>query len=242
MKNKIFCLTVLLLLIFCFGIVALAGNKIKNRFVVKDELSLVHTAVGIATIIQLPEAVESVIIGDQGGFKIEYLDKAITIKPLRFGAKTNLYVNTQSRRYNIRLLTGSQELADYIFYLSPFERKEKSNILWREYKRSFKSENFELEAKRIGKAKDGFIFVDLTISSKEKVKLDPDKFGVFQGKNLRVMQSLYLSSIEADGKHPVQILVVLDPKDLSTELPAEFQYKSDEILKIELSREVLWTK
>ena len=219
-----------------------AGNKVKTLLVAHDELIQVHTAVGIATIIQLPEPVESVIIGDQGGFKIEYLDKAITIKPLRFGAKTNLYISTQSQRYNVRLTTGIQDLSDYIVYLSPKERKEKSNIAWRDYKRSDKSDNFVLDAKRVGKTRDGFVFVDLSLSAKEKAKIDPEKFVLSQGKDSRVMHSLYLSSIEAEETRPMHIVMVLDQKDLSTELPAELQYKSEDKLKIELSREALWRK
>lgn len=99
-------------------------SNVKKIEVKVDELTTIHTAVGIATIIQLPEPIQGVIIGDQGAFKIEYLDKAITIKPLRFGAKTNLYINTPTRRFNVRLVTQNQDSSDYVVYLSPKDQKK----------------------------------------------------------------------------------------------------------------------
>src|SRR5580704_8633889 len=71
-----------------------------------DQILLVKTALGIATIIETPETVQSAIIGDQSAFKVEYLDRAVTIKPLRAGAKTNLYLQTANRRYDLRLETN----------------------------------------------------------------------------------------------------------------------------------------
>ena len=56
-----------------------------------DQILLVKTALGIATIVETPESIQSAIIGDQSGFKIEYLDRAVTIKPLRASARSNLY-------------------------------------------------------------------------------------------------------------------------------------------------------
>ena len=66
-----------------------------------DEILEIKTALGIATIIQVPDSVQQAIVGDQSAYRIEYVDKAVTIKPLRYGAKTNLYLFTQKRRYKI---------------------------------------------------------------------------------------------------------------------------------------------
>ncbi len=224
---------------------ALGNNQVKKISVGIDELVTIHTAVGIASIIQLPEAVQTVIIGDQGAFKIEYLDKAITIKPLRFGAKTNLYITTASRRFNVRLVTQNQDSSDYVVYLSSKELKEKSTILWRDFKRTAKSKDLALELKRIGKTKDGFIFVDFTLkpfSLYEKQKADPESFWLTQGKDSKVINSLFLSSQEYDEKHPLQVVMTLNQNDLTSEIPATIEIKGKSNLYIELPKEALWRK
>ncbi len=82
-------------------------SQIRKATSKEDDISTVKTALGIATILQLPEVIQSAIIGDQSGFKIEYLDKAVTIKPLRWGAKTNLYLVTESNQIQIGLSSPS---------------------------------------------------------------------------------------------------------------------------------------
>jgi type IV secretory pathway VirB9-like protein len=225
---------------------AFSVNRVKKINVAIDQLSVVQTAVGIATIIQCPEAVSSVIIGDQGAFKIEYLDRAITIKPLRVGAKTNLYISTQSRRYNVRLATGPQETADYVVYLTPSDSFEKgSSVKWRDYQRSSESSGsgLTLDLKRVGKTNDGFVLLEFSLKSRDSKKIDPDSFYLSQGRDHKVIHSLFLSSTEVDEKSSLTVVMSLNKADLISDVPAILEIKSVPIrLSLDLSKEVLWRK
>lgn len=219
-------------------------SNVKKIEVKVDELTTIHTAVGIATIIQLPEPIQGVIIGDLGAFKIEYLDKAITIKPLRFGAKTNLYITTQTRRFNVRLVAQNQDSSDYVVYLSAKEQKEKSVITWREFKRSAKTNSLSVELKRIGRTKDGFLLVDFLLKSLdvEKIKIDPESLWLNQGKDSKIINGLFLSSEYVDDKNPLQIVMTLNQNDLISEIPATIELKGMNSISIEIPKEALWRK
>ena len=87
---------------------ALASSRVKKVEVQKDQIVRVNTAVGIATIIQVPDRPNSVVVGDQDAFKVEYLDLAITIKPITPHGKSNLYIYTDYRRFNVELNSGPE--------------------------------------------------------------------------------------------------------------------------------------
>ena len=76
---------IVLLVLFLTGH-AYSASKVRKVFMASDEIVTVRTALGIATIIQVPEKPNSVVLGDQNSFRVEYLDQAITIKPLHGGA------------------------------------------------------------------------------------------------------------------------------------------------------------
>ena len=94
-----------------------APSRVKRVPVLPDQIVTVKTALGIATIIQVPDRPNSLVVGDNEAFKVEYLDQAITIKPLHGGAKSNLYIYTDYRRFNVQLITGVEAAADYVVYL-----------------------------------------------------------------------------------------------------------------------------
>src|SRR5687768_5746145 len=107
-------------LIFSLGVLAESANadtRVRRVVVQGDQIVTVRTAIGIATIIQVPDSPNSDVVGDQSSFKVEYLDRAITIKPLISGAKSNLYVYTDWKRYNVQLISGLESAADFIIYL-----------------------------------------------------------------------------------------------------------------------------
>lgn len=73
---------------------ASASERVRRVPILGDQIVTVRTSIGIATIIQVPDRPNSVVVGDQDAFKVEYLDQAITIKPLSSRAKSNLYIYT----------------------------------------------------------------------------------------------------------------------------------------------------
>ena len=114
------------ILLVTFPVASFASERVRHVAVQKDQIITVRTAIGIATIIQVPDRPNSVVVGDQNAFKVEYLDQAITIKPLHGGAKSNLYVYTDWRRYNVQLITGAESSADYVVYFD--SQKEKAGL------------------------------------------------------------------------------------------------------------------
>ncbi len=235
MNNQIF--SILLIL---FSIQSQAG-RIRSIPFQTDSILNVKTALGIATIIQIPEVIGSAIIGDQSGFKVEYLDKAVTIKPLRFGAKTNLYLVTDSRRYNIRLTTESQELADYIVYVKDSVQKN-SNTKWISVRKITESNGARMNIGRIGISENGFILIDaqISISNNYTIQLKPQDIWIKQNGLSKVVNGLYLSQLKVSKTKPATIGISLAKSDLVSKSPITVEVKSNPNLSVVISESILW--
>ena len=153
-----------ILFFISFLICTISSAQIRKVVYREDQILTIKTALGIATIIQLPETIQSAIIGDQSGFKIEYLDKAVTIKPLRGNAKTNLYLVTDKKRYNVRLHTKNQDGADYIVYILPDSNNEKkSQVRWVTSRKASEANGLTLTLERLGYSQGDYLLLDLSL-------------------------------------------------------------------------------
>jgi type IV secretory pathway VirB9-like protein len=180
--------TLILSLMIAIGLyaTALASSRVKKVEVQKDQIVRVNTALGIATIIQVPDRPNSVVVGDQDAFKVEYLDLAITIKPITAHGKSNLYIYTDYRRFNVELATGSESAADYVVYLENPANKERGkntksegrNISWKKFNRSFRNESVLLELNRIGTTRSGVVIAEFTLSSSKMESVNPAWFWI----------------------------------------------------------------
>lgn len=215
--------------------------QIRKTTTKEDEILTIKTALGIATIVQLPEVVQSAIIGDQSGFKIEYLDKAVTIKPLRWGAKTNLYLVTASRRFNLRLVTGSQEIADYIVYLKKPE-PPKPETKWRAVSRSATQKNLKLTVVRIGQSPGGFILIDALLGStlSQRMAVKPESVWVKQSGNSKVVNSLFMSDSKVEKDKPLRLGISLAKSDLIIGKALVLEVNSEQSVSIGLTEADLW--
>ncbi|MBL7670339.1 MAG: TrbG/VirB9 family P-type conjugative transfer protein [Bdellovibrionaceae bacterium] len=227
--------------ILSFLLVSDGFAQIRKAISKEDGILTVKTALGIATIIQLPEVVQSAIIGDQSGFKIEYLDKAVTIKPLRWGAKTNLYLVTDSRRFNIRLTTGSQEIADYIVYLKKPEPPI-PETKWKILNRSATQKNLKLSAVRVGASPEGFILIDvvLTSTSPQRLTIKPESVWIKQSGNSKVINSLFMSDSKVEKGKPLRLGISLAKSDLVAGKPVSIEIQSDQAISLQLAEVDLW--
>jgi hypothetical protein len=185
------------ILLLTFMLDAPAWARVRKVEVTQDQIVTVKTALGIATIVQVPDRPNSIVVGDQAAFKVEYLDQAITIKPLRGGAKSNLYVYTDYRRFNVQLVTGPESSADYVVYLdNPKPKPEKSTLRWLALKRSLNCDGLNLTVVRVARTLDGMLLIEFNLLDAKREKLRPEWFWLTQGGTTRPIQNLFLSSLE----------------------------------------------
>lgn len=227
--------------LFALLIASSGQAQIRKTTSKEDDILTVKTALGIATIVQLPDVIQSAIIGDQSGFKIEYLDKAVTIKPLRWGARTNLYLVTGARRFNIRLVTGSQEVADYIVYLKKPE-PPKPETKWRNIGRSATHKNLKLTAVRVGQSPNGFILVDALLTSTRSVRLTvkPESIWIKQAGNSKVINSLFMSDSKIEKGKSLRLGLSLAKSDLLVGKPFTIEVNADQSVSLQLTEAELW--
>lgn len=215
--------------IFYFSLFASAEQRIRHIIVNHDQIITVRTAIGIATIIQVPDRPNSVVVGDQDAFKVEYLDQAITIKPLHGGAKSNLYVYTDWRRFNVQLITGAESAADYVVYLDNQKEKQKevkTVISWMSYPKEMVNEHFSLSTKRLSRTKD-LMLIDFEVKTSVKEKFDPSWIWITQNNRTKPIHNLILSKIEIKPNEKTTGLIQILRSDIdeSSNLKIELRLK-----------------
>lgn len=228
------------ILIHLFAALLACHSEAHMRSVVpkSDELLLVKTALGIATIVQTPQAIQSAIIGDQSGFKVEYIDKAITIKPLRSGVKTNLYLMTEKARFNLRLVTLNQDQADYVVYIK--EPSAKLNTKWRDFNKEVISDGLRLKINRIGQTSQGFLLIDGKFQSDYPMGIKPEDFWILQNDKPRTIDGLFLSSLSVKPKQSVSIGISISKTDLVPKAAITLRFRIYKSLSIQIPEGLVW--
>ena len=239
MINKLIIFIVALILI---TITAIANTKVRRVIVIGDQIVTVRTALGIATIIQVPDRPNSVVVGDQDAFKVEYLDQAVTIKPLQPRAKTNIYIYTDWKRYNVELVSGVEEMSDYVVYLE--NEKEKNTITdtanWIEYKNSLKNDDIFLETKRLAKLKNGLLLIEFTIRSEKKQIFNPEWIWLTQGGKTRPIHNLMLSSLELNPNQQVQGVLQVLGSDIESKNAFKIEIRRKKISYLKIKKVDSW--
>ena len=223
--------------------VSSANPRVLKLRLKQDDIALVHTAVGIATIIQVPDQPTSVVLGDTNAFKVEYLDTAITIKPLGHSSKSNLYIYTEARRFNVSLVTAPQTAADYIVYLQS-ERPAKPVAQierWRSVRMERSNRLLKLSVQRLGIVGD-CVTADFTISSKQDLKFRPDWIWITLGGQTVPIQSLTLSGVYLTAKTEINGALSIRRDELKARGPVTLEIRSPKPVLIHLPEGAVWMK
>lgn len=217
------------------------ANRVRSVEVQNDQIVMVRTAIGVATIIQVPDRPSSLVAGDSEAFKIEYLDQAITVKPLRSNAKSNLYIYTDWKRFNVQLSTGDEAAADYIVYLKV--KREKSPVTevihWQDLALQSKSNDLNIVVKRVGKLKGEYLFFEFELSGK-KTEVDPKWFWLTQNRRTKPIHRLALSTLSLNQDGHLEGLLQVRLKDLSMRDGVQIEVRRKAILALKIPKEILW--
>ena len=230
--------TILLIYLVAFFLSSISFAQVRSVTLRKDELLTVKTALGIATIVQVPQAIQSAIIGDQSGFKVEYLEKAVTLKPLRSGARTNLYLVTEANRYSLRLTTIGQDGADYIVYVKDPAAKEQ--LSWKVFEKNSLGKELAFKIIRIGLTAQGFVLIEGRLTSKISLSIKPGEFWIFQGNSSKVISHLFVSNLNVSSKTSVTFGFAISKSDLISNRAISIEYRGSEKLAVVLPESIVW--
>lgn len=231
-----------LLILSSFSEVTFA--RVRKVPVSGDQIVTVRTAIGIATIIQVPDRPNSVVVGDQDSFKVEYLDQAITIKPLHPGAKSNLYVYTDWKRYNVQLTTGAESSADYVVYLENPKTKttRSTTISWRTFANNLKNETLTLETRKLGTPREDLVAIEFEVSSSKKEKFDPSWLWITQSGQTRVIHNLFVSSLNLAPKTKVNGVIQILKSDINLNEPMRIELRRKKLSYLTIPKVDSWTQ
>lgn len=216
------------------------ASRVRTVEVNKDQIVTVRTAIGVATIIQVPDRPTSLIVGDSEAFKIEYLDQAITIKPLKSNAKSNLYIYTDWRRYSVQLVTSIEVMADYIVYLRAKQEKPnpKEIVDWTNVALFEKSVGLKVAVSRIGRLRSEYLFFEFTLEGRGEV--DPKWFWLIQAGKSKPIHRLALSTLSLNQNGHLEGLIQVRLKDLNTRDGVQLQIRRKKTITVKIPREILW--
>lgn len=237
------------LILFVFTVIAINSNgaeRVRRVPVQGDQIVTVRTSIGIATIIQVPDRPNSVVVGDQDSFKVEYLDQAITIKPLTGGAKSNLYIYTDWKRFNVELVSGSETVADYVVYLeNPKEKMvSRSNvdtgIKWTSFSNSLRNENLLLEIKRLGRARGGILLIEFLIKSSKNEKFKPEWIWLTQNGEVKPIHNLFLSALESSPRNSINGILQVRESDQRNSDSIRFELRRSKTSYLSIRKVSTW--
>ncbi|MBL7670916.1 MAG: TrbG/VirB9 family P-type conjugative transfer protein [Bdellovibrionaceae bacterium] len=239
---SLFSIITFFLLSWGFGI---AEARVRTVEVKKDQIVTVRTALGVATIIQLPDRPTSLVVGDQTAFKVEYLDQAITIKPLHIGARSNLYIYTDYRRFNVQLVTAVEASADYVVYLEsqtakPVTKAKTSKDGWRAYKNFLRNESLTLETKWVSKSTDGSLLVEFEVRGSGNEKFRPEWLWLTQNGKPKPVQGIALSSQDLKAGRPIKGLLQILERDVNRNEALRIELRRKKASYLTIPSEVAW--
>jgi hypothetical protein len=236
---------ILLLLLPGVGNAEEGGKRVRKIHLKRDDIALVHTAVGIATLIQVPDRPTSVVLGDTNAFKIEYLESAITLKPLSHASKSNLYIYTEARRFNVTLETGQNASADYVVYLDSESKIEtppkEPQEHWRLVHIEKSSHDLTLTIHRLGTVGD-LLMVDFSLSATKAFSFQPGWIWLTQTGKTVPIQSLSLSGVNLSPQTAIQGLITLRRSDIPLAHSLSLDVRGKNAFSVRLPEVRRWMK
>lgn len=225
-----------------------ATERVRRVPIQGDQIVTVRTSIGIATIIQVPDRPNSVVVGDQDSFKVEYLDQAITIKPLVGGAKSNLYIYTDWKRFNVELVSGAEAVADYVVYIDfpretpqPATNKD-SGIKWTDLKNLLRNDSLSLNVTRVGRTKEGILLVEFKVSSTKVEEFKPEWLWLTQIGETRPIHNLYLTAMQVTPQRAISGVLQMREIDLNIDEPVRVELRRGKTSYLTIQKFVAWKR
>lgn len=211
-----------------------------------SDMETVFVEPGFSTLIKFDSHPQPGLIGDQDGFKVEYLKNMVAIKPLVSRGKTNLFLFTKEGQFNFQLLAGVGR-HDNIVYAqlrtSPLPTVKVAkpvlvdDLLTRKIERSVSLGNVKLTlltaATPISRSTLVLKF-EVSVPTSDDIMVGRENLFVFQGKKSVPLDNLFVESGKNKDRKFLSVLLLLrmDQMDAKTPLRLELKTKTGKTLSM----------
>ncbi|MBX2994103.1 MAG: hypothetical protein KF681_04760 [Bdellovibrionaceae bacterium] len=239
---------ILLLILMAFPPVEAWAKSMRVVRLSDSDMETVFVEPGFSTLIKFDSHPQPGLIGDQDGFKVEYLKNMVAIKPMVSRGKTNLFLFTKEGQFNFQLLAGVGR-HDNIVYAQirtsppPTAKMAKpvlvDDLLTRKIGRTVAIGNLKLTLITVSTpiSRSTLVLKFEVSSTKEDVAVGRESLSVFQGKRAIPLDNLFVESGKDKTRKFSSVLLLLrmDQMDPKTPLRLELKTKTGKPLSMPFS-------
>jgi hypothetical protein len=168
----------------------------------EGEMEPVFVEPGFSTLLKFDSHPEPGLIGDQDGFKVEYMKNMVAIKPLVSKGKTNLFLFTKDGQFNFQLVAGKGRHDNIVYVQAGASQSHGSqpklavlidDLLTRKLGKVVVSGGTKLILESIATPVSRSTVV-LKISVEQRQSVDAKSFTIRDGKKVIPVENVFLES------------------------------------------------
>ncbi|MBX3032933.1 MAG: TrbG/VirB9 family P-type conjugative transfer protein [Bdellovibrionaceae bacterium] len=230
---------ILFLILLAFPPLEVWAKSMRVVRLSESDMETVFVEPGFSTLIKFDSHPQPGLIGDQDGFKVEYLKNMVAIKPLVSRGKTNLFLFTKEGQFNFQLLAGSGR-HDNIVYAQmkvapelPAARIAKpiliDDLLTRKIGRTVQQGNVKLTLQTVSTPISRTTLVlkiEVSSSAKENLEIERENLLVFQDRKAIAFGNLFAESRVDKEQKIFNVLLLLRMDQLNPKLPLRLELKT----------------
>lgn len=231
-----------LILILLLGLAPPVYAKSARTVTLADgEIAPIYVEAGFSTVLKFDSRPERGLIGDQDGFKVEYLKNVVAIKPLLLSGRTNLFLFTKEGQFNFQLIAARGRHDNVVYVRPKLEKPPPSQptenhrisipleaMRTRKISKSVSHASTKLTVESVATPPSGSVLIirfTLSRASPVKKSINPKAFSVAQkGREVRV-ENIYLETKEA-SRDAVESsgLLMIRAERIEPRQPIELRY------------------
>lgn len=227
----------LLLILLAFPPVEVWAKSMRVVRLSESDMETVFVEPGFSTLIKFDSHPQPGLIGDQDGFKVEYLKNMVAIKPLVSRGKTNLFLFTKEGQFNFQLLAGSGR-HDNIVYAQMKVAPELPSVkiarpilvddlLTRKVGKTVQQGNMKLTLQTVSTPISRTTLVlKIEVSTKENLEIGRENLFVFQGQKAIAIGNLFAESRVDKEQKIFNVLLLLRMDQVNPKIPLRLELKT----------------
>ena len=211
----------------------LYAAPIRTVYLNDSDLANIAVEFGFSTLLKFDSHPEPGLIGDQDGFKVEYLKNIVAIKPLVMKGQTNLFVFTKDGQFGFRL-TAARGKHDNVVFVKPTKNSgpagptmakttvEIDDLLTRKIARKSRVGDFEFTLESIATPLSrSTVILRATIIQSIKPKgskpenLTADSIAILQGTKAIKIENAFFEKQSLKEEFRTSVLILIRASDLN---------------------------